>query len=82
MEKHITKLDDGSFEVKIPITEDFEGKDLVAYYVKDNGEKETYTVDTTSEPGYAIFTTTHFSIYTLGYTSGEENPDTGDNIMV
>jgi len=68
LEKYITKLNDGTFEVKIPVPEGFEGKDLVAYYVKDNGEKEPYTVDTTSEPGYAIFTTNHFSIYTLGYT--------------
>jgi len=67
LDKYITKLDDGIFEVKIPIPENFEGKDLVVYYVKDNGEKEPYTVDTVSEPGYAIFTTTHFSIYTLGY---------------
>ncbi len=66
--KYITKLDNGSFKVKIPIPENFEGKDLVVYYVKDNGEKEPYTVDTTLEPGYAIFTTNHFSIYTLGYT--------------
>ena len=68
LEKYITKLNDGSFEVKIPIPENFRGKDLVVYYVKENGEKEPYTVDTTSETGYAIFTTTHFSIYTLGYT--------------
>lgn len=67
LDKYITKLDSGEFEVKIPIPEDFKGKDLVVYYVKDNGEKEPYTVDTTSEPGYAIFKTTHFSIYTLGY---------------
>lgn len=67
-EKYITKLNDGNFEVKMPIPENFKGKKLIVYYVKDNGEKEPYTVDTTSEPGYAIFTTNHFSIYTLGYT--------------
>lgn len=79
-ERYITRLDDGSFQVKIPIPENFEGKDLVVYYVKENGEKEAYTVDTTSEPGFAIFTTTHFSIYTLGYTEDVENPKTFDGI--
>lgn len=72
LDEYITKLEDGSFEVKIPIPEDFKGKDLAVYYVNDNEEKEPYTVDTTSEPGYAIFTTTHFSIYTLGYTAEDE----------
>lgn len=67
IDKYITKLEDGTFAVKMPVPEDFKGKDLVVYYVKENGEKEPYTVDTTSEPGYAIFNTTHFSIYTLGY---------------
>lgn len=68
LEEYITKLENGEFEVKIPIPKNFKEKDLVVYYVKDNGEKEPYSVDTTSEPGYAKFTTTHFSIYTLGYT--------------
>ena len=67
-DKYITKLEDGTFEVKIPVPENFEGKNLVVYYVNENGEKEPYTVDTTTETGYAIFTTNHFSIYTLGYT--------------
>lgn len=82
LDKYITRLEDGTFEVKIPIPENFKGKDLVVYYVNENGEKEPYTVDTTAEPGYAIFRTTHFSIYTLGYkgSSLEENPNTLDTI--
>ncbi|MBR6690092.1 MAG: hypothetical protein IKL65_02035 [Bacilli bacterium] len=66
IEEYINKLDDGTFEVKIPIPEDFEGKDLVVYYVDSNGKPEQYKVEIT-EDGYAIFKTTHFSIYTLGY---------------
>lgn len=82
LDQYITKLEDGTFEVKIPIPDDFKGKDLVVYYVNENGEKEPYTVDTESEPGYAIFKTTHFSIYTLGYKDSgvEENPNTLDSI--
>ncbi|MBE6144089.1 MAG: hypothetical protein E7169_00735 [Firmicutes bacterium] len=82
MDRYITKLEDGAFEVKIPIPENFKGKDLVVYYVKEDGKKESYTVNTTKEPGYAIFTTNHFSIYTLGYTgnSSIEVPETFDGI--
>lgn len=80
LDKYITKLDDGSFEVKIPIPENFKNKDLVVYYVKDNGEKEPYPVDTTSQPGYAVFKTNHFSIYTLAVEGEEEVPNTFDSI--
>ena len=89
IDKYITKLDDGTFEVKIPVPENFKGKDLVVYYVNEDGEKEEYKVEV--KDGYAVFKTTHFSIYTLGYTettgsgSGttipeEENPKTFDGI--
>ena len=67
IDKYISKLDNGEFEVSIPIPEDFKGKDLVVYYVDENEKKESFEVDLTSKPGYAIFKTTHFSIYTLGY---------------
>ena len=88
LDKYITKLDDGTFEVKIPVPNDFKGKDLVVYYVKENGEKEEYKVDVKDE--YAVFKTTHFSIYTLGYIENigsgngaplpEENPKTFDGV--
>ena len=32
----------GSFEVRIPLSEKLKGKDLVAYYVDDNGNKEEH----------------------------------------
>jgi len=63
LDKNITKLDNGKFEVKIPISKDFEGKTLVVYYVDDKENVTEYEV--TVKDGYAIFTTDHFSIYTL-----------------
>lgn len=85
-EKYITKLDNGSFEVKIPIPENFEGKDLVVYYVTSEGKIEEHEV--TVKDGYAIFKTNHFSIYSLaekissttGELTEEENPKTFDGI--
>lgn len=81
-EDYITKLEDGTFEVKIPIPTDFQGKKLKVYYVKTNGEKEIFTLDEDQiENGYAVFNTNHFSIYTLGYAeNGIENPKTFDGI--
>lgn len=63
LNKNITKLEDGSFEVRIPLSEKFKNKELIAYYVDDNGAKEEHTV--TVKDGYAIFNTNHFSVYTL-----------------
>ena len=78
LEKNITKLEDGSFEVKIPLTENLKGKDLIAYYVDSNGKKEEHTV--TVKDGYAIFNTNHFSIYTLAEKITETEPiETPDN---
>lgn len=83
IEKNITKLDDGSFEVRIPISEKFKDKDLIVYYVDDDGKKVEYEVKV--EDGYAVFNTNHFSIYTLSekieVPVPTENPNTNDNIM-
>ena len=35
--KYITKLDDGKFEVRIPVPDNFKGKNLTVYYVDENG---------------------------------------------
>lgn len=78
LEEKITKLDDGSFEVRIPISEKFKGKDLVVYYIADDGKKVEYTVKIDGE--YAVFNTNHFSIYTLAEME-EKNPQTFDGIM-
>ena len=69
LEKYITKLSNGTFEVKIPIPENFKEKNLEVYYIDELGNKETYTVNISDN--YAVFNTNHFSIYTLGY---KENP--------
>ena len=90
---YISKLDDGNFEVKLPIKDEFLGKDLVVYYVDENNKVVEYTV-TITEDGYAVFTTDHFSIYTLALADPKEqttstteekvinNPATGDNITL
>ena len=72
LDEYITKLDDGTFEVKIPVPENFKGKDLVVYYVDANGKTEEYTAEPKGD--YVIFKTTHFSIYTLGYTETIPEP--------
>ena len=81
LNKNITKLDDGTFEVRIPVTEKLKGKKLIAYYIDGNNKTE-YPV--TIDGNYAVFTTNHFSIYTLA-----EAPKTtytitvnGENITV
>lgn len=67
LDKYITKLDNGEFEVKIPIPNNFKDKDLIVYYVDEKGNKEPYTVELDENKEYATFKTNHFSIYTLGY---------------
>lgn len=72
LEKNITKLEDGSFEVRIPLSEKLKGKDLVAYYVDDDGNKEEHEV--TIKDGYAVFNTNHFSTYTLAEKVSDVTP--------
>lgn len=72
--KNVTKLKDGTFEVKMPINEKLKGKDLIVYYVNENDKIEEHEV--TVKDGYAKFTTDHFSIYTLAEKKvAEETPD-------
>jgi len=73
LDKNITKLDNGKFEVKIPISKDFEGKTLVVYYVDDKENVTEYEV--TVKDGYAIFTTDHFSIYTLAEKKADDEQE-------
>ena len=60
---YITRLPNGTFEVKIPISDKLKDKVLTVYYVNANDEVEEHEV--TIENGYAVFTTNHFSAYTL-----------------
>lgn len=86
LNKYITKLEDGYFEVRIPLKEEYKNKNLMAYYIKDNGEIEEYKI--TIKDGYGIFTTNHFSTYTIAEnktsisTQEIKNPNTGDNIIM
>lgn len=59
----IEKLENGKFTVKIPVPTELNGKELVVYYITTTGEKEEHEV--TIKDGYAVFTTDHFSTYTL-----------------
>lgn len=95
LDKYITKLANGEFKVRIPIGAEFDGKDLIVYYVDE--DKEIYQHEVTVEGKYAVFTTNHFSIYTLAATEtiddiedeetteptgGDTTPDTGDGSNV
>ena len=83
---YVRELDDGTFEVKIPISNNFKGKDnLVVYYTNGDDEPEKYEVRITDNGKYATFVTDHFSTYTLtekGSTeaSTADNPKTSDNV--
>lgn len=71
--EYITKLDDGTFEVMIPVPEGFKDKTLAVYYVKDDGKYETFDAPLTDDKKYVKFTTDHFSIYTLGYKTSNNS---------
>ncbi len=90
LDKYLTKLANGKFEVKIPVPERFKGKELVVYYVDESDNTTQYEV--TVEDNFATFITDHFSIYTLAEasdvtegssgsvgTGGQSSPQTGDN---
>ena len=80
--KKITQLDNGKFIVSIPVPSKLEGKDLIVYYITQDGTKEEHEV--TVKDGFAIFETDHFSIYTLAEKNTnkkvEDNPNTYDGI--
>ncbi len=62
---YVSQLESGEFEVRIPLTDELKGKDLVAYYVDENNEVTDYEVTLDEDGNYAVFATDHFSIYTL-----------------
>lgn len=89
LDDYITELKNGKFKVRLPIKNEYKGKELVVYYVDANGNKTKYNV--TIKNNFAFFETDHFSIYTLTTvsddvqtppTTPDENitsPNTGDN---
>ena len=78
--KNISKLNNDKFKVYIPLTEEMKTLDLMAYYIKDNGEIEKY--DITIDGDYLIFETNHFSTYIIGGNAKNsiKNPPTNDEI--
>lgn len=75
---YVTRLNNGTFEVKIPLDEKFEGKDLIVYYTDADGNVTEHEV--TVKDGFAVFTTNHFSIYTLAVKPElDPTPPTGAN---
>ncbi len=77
LEDYITKLDDGTFEVRIPVPDNLKGKNLVAYYTSSDGKTEEYKVEV--KDGYAIFRTNHFSVYTLAENNAETENGNNNN---
>lgn len=76
--EYITRVDDGKFEVKLPIPERFKGKDLVVYYIDDDGNVTEYDA-TPDGNGFISFTTDHFSIYTLAPKGDTKDTGNGDD---
>ena len=77
LENYITKLDDGSFKVKIPLNGKLkEAASLIAYYVDENNKVHEYPITFEIIDGvrHAVFTTDHFSIYTLAEKEAEPEP--------
>lgn len=82
---NITQLENGLFEVSIPVPGSLNGKELIVYYEASDGKLEEHEV--TIKDGYAVFTTNHFSEYTLAEkitadsnnTNSENNNTTVDN---
>ncbi len=77
LDEYVTKLEDGKFEVRIPIPAKFKGKTLIVYYVDENNMPIEYEV-TPTDDGFAVFTTDHFSIYTLAQKSVSDKEETGE----
>ena len=77
---YIKKLENGKFEVYIPLNENYLNKKLIVYYVREDGSIEEHGVKV--EDGYAIFETDHFSTYTLAIKDEVTNPETVDNIIM
>lgn len=77
---YITELENGTFEVRIPLTDELKDKEaLVAYYVDENDKVVEYGVTPTKD-GYAVFETDHFSIYTIAEATETNTGNPGSNV--
>jgi hypothetical protein len=79
LDMYVSKLEDGSFKVYIPVDEATAKKNLVAVYVKDDGTIEKHPVKIEGKY-YAVFETNHFSTYSI--VEDTKNPKTVDNIYI
>lgn len=84
--KSIKVLESGTFEVSLPVEDALKNKNLIVYYIKDDGKIEKHPV-TIDKEGNAVFETNHFSTYILSEDETETtnetevNPQTGDKIL-
>ncbi|MDD2409814.1 MAG: hypothetical protein PHD03_03745 [Bacilli bacterium] len=76
---YVAKLDNGKYLVSIPVPENLNGKEIIAYYISSAGKKEEHIVIV--KDGYASFETDHFSTYILAEKTAEPNPQTYDAIL-
>jgi len=82
----IIPLKNGSFQIKIPVTENYDVYKVA--YIENGNIKET--LEATMENGFITFTTSHLSeyaIYGMNHVSSsdqvtEENPNTLDNSQI
>ena len=85
----ITKLENSKFEVSLPMPENLKGKDIIVYYVPDEGEKEECNTTIKDDINMISFETNHFSTYVITEKVAEtpkqedkgekdESPDTGN----
>ncbi len=75
---NITKTEKGEFKITLPVADNLKGKDLMVYYIKDDGTLEEHPV-TLDEEGNATFTTNHFSTYILAEAIKKE--DNSNNVQ-
>lgn len=80
---NIRQLENGVFQVTIPLGQEYVGKSMVAYYIHDDNTIEEHDI-VMDEEGNAIFETNHFSTYIITEklpSVAEQNPNTYDGII-
>ena len=69
----VMRLNKGKFNVKIPVPDSLEGKNIGVYFIQPDGYKEEHAA--TINNGMVEFETNHFSIYTLAEKEQLEDID-------
>jgi len=65
-DEYVSKLDNSTFDVYVPLGDEFKDMELSAYYIDDEGNVEEHPIEVNN--GIASFETNHFSIYTIAKT--------------